>query len=716
MIDAMRIAGRWVDRQILDRLSKRSSGECPPARSILIQEFCKATEWRNRKGELCLSSARVALNRLESLGLVLLPPSEPRSALKAPRRLPDDGEPLPPTPWVPASVERIKGLCLHLLSGADDPLHSLWNRLIIREHPLGHAPLVGTQLRYLIGCEAGYLGAFGFGPPAFHLECRDGWIGWDAAERDAHRNQVIGLARFLIRPQIRCANLASHSYGLVLRRVGQDWHERTGITPVLVETFVDRASHSGRSLAAANWRRLGQSQGRGRSSPSRHLRPKSPKDVWIYQLSPKAREILRRHPPLQIAPRSVLRAAPGPGWVEEELDGLKLGHALHERRFTAMLQARWNRPGRSLLASFEDAAAAKAAYRLIESPKAAIDFQSLLAPHQRQTHRRMAAEAVVLLAQDTTTLSYNTLHQTTGLGSTGDGAHDVGRGLLLHSLQAYRLDGIPLGCAQARLWARPPESDTRWRNEQSVAHKESGRWIQAAQSAARLAQAMPQTQLVLCGDRESDIYELYDQSSATPANLHLLVRAQHDRLLECGTKLWEKLQQTPVSRRQEVEIPRGRNRPERTATLELRWCEVEMSPPRVGLKKSWKPIRLHAVMAREIHAPEGTEPIEWVLLTTWKIRSAKTAWRMVQWYRLRWGIECWHQVLKDVCGVETRQLKTARALERALVLDMIVAWRALLLVRLGKGHPNLPAGMHYSAEELAVLELYKKKDNPRRCR
>ena len=63
-----------------------------------------------------------------------------------------------------------------------------------------------------------------------------------------------------------------------------------------------------------------------------------------------------------------------------------------------------------------------------------------------------------------------------------------------------------------------------------------------------------------------------------------------------------------------------------------------------------------------------------------------------------------------------RQLKTARALERALVLDMIVAWRALLLVRLGKGHPNLPAGMHYSAEELAVLELYKKKDNPRRCR
>jgi hypothetical protein len=128
----------------------------------------------------------------------------------------------------------------------------------------------------------------------------------------------------------------------------------------------------------------------------------------------------------------------------------------------------------------------------------------------------------------------------------------------------------------------------------------------------------------------------------------------------------------------------------------------------VALKKSWTPIKLSAVMAREIDPPAGVEPIQWVLITDWKVQSLKMARRLVRWYGLRWGIECWHQVLKDVCGVETRQMKSAQTLERALVLDMIVAWRAQMLCRLGKESPNLPAQLYYSQEELAVLEVYKK--------
>ena len=83
--------------------------------------------------------------------------------------------------------------------------------------------------------------------------------------------------------------------------------------------------------------------------------------------------------------------------------------------------------------------------------------------------------------------------------------------------------------------------------------------------------------------------------------------------------------------------------------------------------------------------------------------------RLVRWYGLRWGIECWHQVLKDVCRVESRQMESAQALSRALVLDMIVAWRVLLLCRLGKAHPNLPAAVLYRPEELAILETFQKK-------
>ena len=133
---------------------------------------------------------------------------------------------------------------------------------------------------------------------------------------------------------------------------------------------------------------------------------------------------------------------------------------------------------RSFAASFTSAAEGKAAFRLIESRRSDLCFQALLAPHHQQSARRMAAESVVVLAQDTTALSYNTLHQTQGLGKVGDDRHPD-RGLWLHSLQAYRTDRIPLGCAWAKLWTRPPQSDTAQRNEQSAADKESARWLEA---------------------------------------------------------------------------------------------------------------------------------------------------------------------------------------------------------------------------------------------
>jgi len=118
----------------------------------------------------------------------------------------------------------IPGLSLRLIQDEHDPAHRIWNRLIVREHPLGRSPLVGAQLRYLVECDAGMVGAFGFGPPAFHLECRDQWIGWGTHARQLNRGQVIGLSRFLIRSELRVRNLASQCYGWVRRAVV--WHKQ----------------------------------------------------------------------------------------------------------------------------------------------------------------------------------------------------------------------------------------------------------------------------------------------------------------------------------------------------------------------------------------------------------------------------------------------------------------------------------------------------------
>jgi hypothetical protein len=116
-----------------------------------------------------------------------------------------------------------------------------------------------------------------------------------------------------------------------------------------------------------------------------------------------------------------------------------------------------------------------------------------------------------------------------------------------------------------------------------------------------------------------------------------------------------------------------------------------------------------------VGAQAGVEPIDGVLLTTWPILTLKMARRLVKWYALRWGIEVWHGVLKVGCKIERRQMRSAQALERALAFDMIVASRALLLARLGKEHPELPAELFYSPEELKVLDVKKRKpENLRR--
>jgi hypothetical protein len=149
-----------VSKHVLERLSARSVADKPPVRSSLVRDFCCWTNWRNRKGQLCRASANVALNRLEKQGLVKLPPPAKRSPRKEPRRLVDDPMPLPKAPRLGAGVPT---LTLQLIQGQEDPDHRLWNRLIIREHPLKAAPLVGAQLRYLVRSPEGVIGALGVG-------------------------------------------------------------------------------------------------------------------------------------------------------------------------------------------------------------------------------------------------------------------------------------------------------------------------------------------------------------------------------------------------------------------------------------------------------------------------------------------------------------------------------------------------------------------------
>ena len=95
-----------------------------------------------------------------------------------------------------------------------------------------------------------------------------------------------------------------------------------------------------------------------------------------------------------------------------------------------------------------------------------------------------------------------------------------------------------------------------------------------------------------------------------------------------------------------------------------------------------------------------------MLLTTVAVGSFEEARERLRWYGLRWQIEVFHRVLKSGCAVERRQLRSREALERALAVGLVVAWRILALTRLGRSVPQLPCTVVFDEYEWKALYCY----------
>src|SRR3989304_9439556 len=115
-------------------------------------------------------------------------------------------------------------------------------------------------------------------------------------------------------------------------------------------------------------------------------------------------------------------------------------------------------------------------------------------------------------------------------------------GLVLHDTVAFSEEGTPLGILDAQCWARDPEKKgkTRRRKELPIEQKESVKWLRSFQKVAEVQKLCPETMLIVMGDRESDIYELFLETTNDPAGPKLLVRAEKTRQRSVDEKsLWE---------------------------------------------------------------------------------------------------------------------------------------------------------------------------------
>jgi len=161
-----------------------------------------------------------------------------------------------------------------------------------------------------------------------------------------------------------------------------------------------------------------------------------------------------------------------------------------------------------------------AAYRWFDNPKAG--FQPILPPHMDATRRRIAAQPVVLLVQDTTELELTRpQQQVEGAGPLDSGSR---RGVFLHPRHAFTPEGTPLGTLAAVTWAREEgvvcaQQSRQERAPMPIAQKGSVRWVEMLRRARPAAASCPNTQLGCVADSEADIYELLAAAAAEPCHV-----------------------------------------------------------------------------------------------------------------------------------------------------------------------------------------------------
>ena len=271
------------------------------SRHELELTLCEHWGWYGVGGEAQVRACRKVLERLERDGSIELPAKREQSRRKSRRPHAESSREVPaPEAELRCALEAVRPV---VLEGVVDPKEvARWNATVGRYHPLGYKAPFGRALRYDIRSRRGLLGCLLVASGARALRCRDNWIGWSAPQRLSNLAYVINNSRFLLLPWVCVSDLASHVLGQLVRQVREDWFERWGYRPVLMETFVDPAHHRGVCYRAAGWTPIGQSSGSGLRLAS-HRYTTSRKLVFV---RPLAREF-----------RALLQSDPQPSWEPE---------------------------------------------------------------------------------------------------------------------------------------------------------------------------------------------------------------------------------------------------------------------------------------------------------------------------------------------------------------------------------------------------------------
>ena len=280
--------GRQVTHKDIVFIRKLIANNPDKSRWFISRELCRQWSWRQQNGALKDMICRGLLLRLESVGLITLPPRKRITNNPFINRKPPELVKIDQSPIV-CDIEDIQHI--ELRSVRKTQYERLYNSLIHEHHYLRYTQPIGENLKYIAFSNERPIACMGWTSAVWHIGCRDRFIGWSPEVRKRNLHLIAYNNRFLILPWVKVPYLASHLLSLSARIVAKEWLSFYKHPIYFLETFVDTERFNGTCYKAANWIYLGKTTGRGKNDQT-HRQNRSIKAVFGYPLHKNFRGFL----------------------------------------------------------------------------------------------------------------------------------------------------------------------------------------------------------------------------------------------------------------------------------------------------------------------------------------------------------------------------------------------------------------------------------------
>jgi len=394
-------------------------------------------------------------------------------------------------------------------------------------------------------------------------------------------------------------------------------------------------------------------------------------------------------------------------WAGQQFSDCLLKDERRTKRLVKMAEQIANNPSSSFPDQTETWGDLKAAYRLFDCEH--VTFEAIAEPHWKQTRQQPPNR--YLLLDDTTELDFGIHREIIDLGSTGNGK---GRGFLLHNaLMVQAGNKVVLGVAGQAIHYRKPVPKKKDRSRRMKRKRESEVWGRVIDQVGPPPEG---GEFIHVCDRGADNFEVFCHLLENRCGWVVRASSLHRKILDpTGEKapLSEYLATLPVAGNYELQVRSRKKQPARTAMLEVRFGTLKVPVP--ARKSPYvralepEPIAMNVVWVREVDAPKGVAPIEWVLYTSLDVGTFNDAWQVIEYYETRWLVEEYHKALKTGCRVTKRGLQRAERLEPMVGLMSVVAVRLLQLKSAARSEPDRPARQIVPKLWLAMLKAARKR-------